>query len=62
MRILFENGAGTPATPGAPVPAFEHSFDAWPIPTLQPTVWYFADNGRLDSSATTSDGGPTGDD
>jgi len=55
LRVLFESGAGSPA-PGAPVPAFEHSFDAWPIPDTQATAWYFADDGTLVPEL------PTGDD
>lgn len=47
VRVLFESGAGDPGQPGAPVPAFEHSFDGWPIPGTQATPWYFADDGLL---------------
>ena len=56
VRILFENGAGVPSQPGGPVPTFEKSFAAWPIPGVQPTIWYFADQGRLDSAAPTGAG------
>jgi predicted acyl esterase len=55
LRVLFESGAGSPA-PGAPVPAFEHSFDAWPIPGTQATAWYFADGGALVPELPTGDG------
>jgi predicted acyl esterase len=50
IRVLFDNGSGdlssvcpsgTPAYPGAPVPAFEAGFDAWPIPDTTATRWYF---------------------
>lgn len=54
VRLLFENGAGS--TPGAPVPAFEHSFDRWPIATLEPTIWYFNEGGRLETTAPTGEG------
>ncbi len=54
VRILFENGAG--GAPGAPVPTFERSFDRWPIAELAPTPWYFAADGRLDSTAPADDG------
>ncbi len=45
VRILFDNGAGD--IPGAPVPAFEATFEAWPIPTVEPTAWYLDEGGRL---------------
>src|SRR5262249_28625436 len=54
FRVLFESGAG--ASPGAPVPAFEKTFDAWPIPGLEPTAWYFGENGTLVPEAPTGDG------
>jgi predicted acyl esterase len=54
VRLLFESGAGT--QPGAPVPGFEQSFDQWPIASVQPTVWYFRDNGLLDSTPPTGSG------
>ena len=47
VRVLFESGAGDTANPGSPVPSFEHSFAAWPIPEAQATTWYFADGGLL---------------
>lgn len=50
VRILFENGAGTPIIPGSPIPTLDLSFDAWPIPELQPTSFYLADNGALQST------------
>lgn len=56
VRILFENGAGTPNVPGLPSASLDLSFDSWPIPSLQPTTWYFGDQGRLQPQA------PTGDD
>ncbi|MEW6272815.1 MAG: CocE/NonD family hydrolase, partial [Thermodesulfobacteriota bacterium] len=45
VRILFDNGAG--GAIGGPFPAFEASFDAWPVPDLVPTAWYFDEGGRL---------------
>jgi predicted acyl esterase len=54
VRLLFENGAANP--PGAPVPGFERSFDRWPIATLEPTIWYFSADGRLDAAPPTGDG------
>jgi uncharacterized protein len=54
VRVLFENGAGS--TPGAPVPSFEHSFSAWPIPELVPTAWYFAADGKLETTPPVGEG------
>jgi len=48
VRILFENGAGTPTVPGLPASSLDLSFDSWPIPSLQPTTWYLGDQGRLE--------------
>lgn len=47
VRILFDNGAGDPEVPGSPYPGFELSFDAWPIPEVEDSVWYFDGDGRL---------------
>jgi uncharacterized protein len=55
VRVLFDNGAGGPE-PGAPGAAFEHSFDAWPIPQLQPTTFYFGEHGTLTPDPPTDDG------
>lgn len=55
VRVLFESGAGT-ANPGAPVAAFEHSFDAWPIPGLVATPYYFAADGALVPELPSGDG------
>jgi hypothetical protein len=54
VRILFDNGAG--AQLGSPVAGFEQSFERWPIPTVEPSIWYFADGGKLESTPPTSDG------
>ncbi|HYD50906.1 MAG TPA: CocE/NonD family hydrolase, partial [Terriglobales bacterium] len=56
IRILFENGAGNPAVPGAPVPSFEATFDQWPIPTTQATRWYFGPEATLTSAAPVEEG------
>jgi uncharacterized protein len=56
VRVLFENGAAADSQRGAPEPSFEQSFDSWPIPSVQPAIWYFADNGRLDPALPTGDG------
>jgi uncharacterized protein len=45
IRVLFDNGAG--ASPGQPVPAFEESFNEFPIPGTQAKAWYLAPGGNL---------------
>jgi predicted acyl esterase len=45
VRILFDNGAGTP--PGAPISTFEHSSPTWPPPGTHATSYYLAAGGRL---------------
>jgi predicted acyl esterase len=45
VRILFDNGAG--ATPGQPLPGFEHSFSRFPIPGTQARSWYLGASGTL---------------
>ncbi len=55
VRILFENGAGTPNIPGGPAATLDLSFDAWPIPELQPMSFYLASNGALQSTAPGGD-------
>ncbi len=52
VRVLFDNGAGS-ATPGNPLPGFEHSFSTFPIPGTQARSWYFGASGSM------SDGKPT---
>ena len=47
VRVMFDNGAGDPAAPGSPVPAFEHSFSRFPIPGTQATSWYLSAGGGL---------------
>ena len=54
VRVLFENGAA--GDPGVPGSTFEQSFDAWPIPDVDPTEWYFADGGRLSIDLPQTDG------
>ncbi|MDX2166549.1 MAG: CocE/NonD family hydrolase [Deltaproteobacteria bacterium] len=55
VRVLFESGAGG-TEPGTPVAAFEHSFDAWPIPGTVATPWYFGPEGTLTSEPPTESG------
>jgi len=54
IRILFDGGGIAPF--GSPQPGFERSFNEWPIESLQPTIWYFQDAGRLDPALPSGDG------
>jgi uncharacterized protein len=45
VRVLFDNGAGGP--PGTPYPAFERSFDRFPIPGTEARTWFFGPGGTL---------------
>jgi predicted acyl esterase len=47
IRVLFDNGAGDPTNPGWPYPAFERSFDSFPIPGTEGRSWYLAPKGKL---------------
>jgi predicted acyl esterase len=47
VRVMFDNGAGNPAAPGSPVPAFEQSFSRFPIPGTQARSWYLSAGGGL---------------
>jgi predicted acyl esterase len=47
VRVMFDNGAGNPAAPGSPVPAFEHSFSRFPIPGTKARSWYLSAGGGL---------------
>jgi uncharacterized protein len=46
IRVLFDNGAGS-STPGSPQPAFEASFDRFPVPNTKPRYWYLGNDGGL---------------
>jgi predicted acyl esterase len=48
IRVLFDNGAGG-TSPGQPYPAFEESFNEFPIPGTKATAWYLAPGGNLAS-------------
>jgi predicted acyl esterase len=54
VRIVFESGAG--GEPGFPYPAFDATFDAWPIPSLVPTTFYLGADGTLSSDPPSEDG------
>lgn len=51
VRILFENGAGKTGEPGAPVPAWERSFAAWPPPQTSARRLWLQPGGALGESA-----------
>ena len=55
VRILFDNGAGS-ATAGNPVPGFERSFSAFPLPGTQARSWYLGAGGTLSDSVPASAG------
>jgi hypothetical protein len=46
VRVLFDNGAGG-TSPGQPYPAFEESFNEFPIPGTKATSWYLSPGGSL---------------
>jgi len=46
VRVLMENGAGSP-TAGLPAPTFELGYRQWPPREVRPTAWYFGPNGTL---------------
>jgi predicted acyl esterase len=46
IRVLFDNGGGS-STAGAPVPAFEQSFQRFPLPGTRARTWYFGRAGAL---------------
>jgi uncharacterized protein len=47
IRVLFDNGAGNESNPGWPYPAFEQSFEDFPIPGTTARAWYLAPGGGL---------------
>jgi predicted acyl esterase len=58
VRILFDNGAGS-ATPGAPYPGFERSFDRFPPSGTSARSWYLAAGGALADAAPAAAGADT---
>lgn len=57
VRVLFDNGAGGPA-PGAPVAAFEASFETWPpSDDARARPFYFGPEGTLRTDDPTGGGG-----
>ena len=47
IQVLFEEGAADGALPGAPVPRWSQSFEAWPVPGAVATPWYLGADGTL---------------
>jgi len=46
IRVMFDSGAGG-SSPGQPYPAFEQSFDEFPIPGTRAKSWYLSARGHL---------------
>jgi predicted acyl esterase len=46
VRVLLENGAGSPV-PGLPAPTFELGFDRWIPRQVRPAAWWFDAGGAL---------------
>ncbi len=55
IEILFENGAAEGYPARTPNPRFSEGFDAWPIPSVEPTTWYLGD-GTLDDDEASEPG------
>lgn len=55
IQILFENGAAEGYPARTPNPRFSQGFDAWPIPSVEPSTWYLGD-GTLDDVAPSQAG------
>ncbi len=60
VRVLFDNGAGTPtgplSSPGDPYAGFERSFSGYPVPSTAPTTWYLGPNGTLAGQPSSNQG------
>jgi predicted acyl esterase len=54
VRILFDNGAGS--SPGAPVEAFERSFNRFSPASTQARSWYLANDGVLKGGKSSAAG------
>jgi predicted acyl esterase len=58
VRILLENGAGDPETPGAPIATAEVLADSWPLPGTTPVSYWFAPDGTLTTEPPAEDAEP----
>jgi predicted acyl esterase len=47
IRVLFEEGAAPGQPSGAPLPRFEESFAAWPVPRAEARTWFLRPGGAL---------------
>ena len=47
VRLLMDNGAAIPDTPGALGAKWELNFDSWPIKSVKPTRYFLAPKGQL---------------
>lgn len=54
VRILWETGNAPGAVPGAPLPAAESRYSAWPVPEARATTWYFRSHGQLSQHRSAS--------
>lgn len=57
IRVLFDAGAADGVAPGAPVAAWEASFDAWPVPEAVADRWHLQPGGALAPASPPADGG-----
>ena len=61
VRVLFDNGAGSPASgaehAGDPYPAFEQSFSSFPIPGTTARTWYLTPSGTMSDAPPQRPGG-----
>lgn len=55
IQILFEQGAADGFDPLTPLPRFVESFDAWPIPTVEPTTWHLGPDSTLQEQPVAED-------
>ena len=51
VRVLFDNGAGQPGSPGKPYPGFERGYSAFPPPSAQARSWYLGPGDSLTDDA-----------
>jgi predicted acyl esterase len=49
-RLLMDNGAAIPGSPGAIGATWELNYDSWPIRATQATTWYLGKGGKLNRS------------
>lgn len=50
VRLLMDNGAAIPGSPGGIGAAWELGFDSWPIREVRPSSFYLGSGGRLTTS------------